>query len=770
MARIITLKDNVTDENLYPQTVTSAIFEDSGNPLGPVSQNEKLDTGHEISVSGITDSNYSIFTNLNILAGEGFYYKINGSYTRLIICYNGQNANRLVDSDSNTIADATWYYRSSVPSDITSLGLYLEGVTGSITFSIKLSEKTFVNTVVDIYDSINKQTSKTVQKAYSDNLFNNEDILRNTIINDNDGSLSTYMSYFTSNYIAVEADQQYTITGGIRKVLLYDAEKHAIPSTYVNQERIDYSFTPSVNGYMRFTAYNTQIYNVVSKGDPVSEYIEYKERIEENVHLSNTMKTDVLQLVDEDTKKGIELVFTEPLMVFKEGNNQIRATINRAATQGGAYTSNPVFNFIDYNYNSHSLTNDDDIAPLHIFGVTLGAGHGYPCQRLVIAEHGLSNKDVGTYFTLSGTEEKYYIVRIVDDNTLLTIGENISSDPAYPVHRTLSGGSATLEKDSTSYAVTAISSSQLFPFVKNVNHHIYLNGSTEVTEDGNYRAQYIDVVESYGILYSPSVLTYLANHAGTATNPVYDGDVAIIVKNTYRFLPNLSVLVFSTIIPQMQIRFSDAMFSQAVRIGGNGTTQYYLPNSRPQTYDLTKPLAITWDGTAGVFVSANTYWANAQTPVNRVLQFISAHGFAIGFIPDYGIGKNLVNYTDTTFEIRDNTGKVYPHGVNYAVAGNLDAFEVYNAAMFRAFIPASTMTATTLGVYGYELDDAYYLYAEFSGDVKKNILVDSKWNGKSVSVIEAVDCTLLTDVYNDGVYVSASPITGKSCFIVLKIS
>jgi hypothetical protein len=181
---------------------------------------------------------------------------------------------------------------------------------------------------------------------------------------------------------------------------------------------------------------------------------------------------------------------------------------------------------------------------------------------------------------------------------------------------------------------------------------------------------------------------------------------------------------------------------------------------------LTSPLAVNWDGTRGVFTSAEYQYGSK--PIDRILQFITEHGFALGFTP-YGIGESILDYTDMTFEIRSNTGKVYPHGVNYAVSGNLSVGKIYSAAMFRCFIDNATMDDSTIGTYYYELNGCTYLYAEFKATTIKKISAHKGLNGSKVTVYDSSNCELKSTIYNDGVYVSATKEVNQTSYIVLRI-
>ena len=149
---------------------------------------------------------------------------------------------------------------------------------------------------------------------------------------------------------------------------------------------------------------------------------------------------------------------------------------------------------------------------------------------------------------------------------------------------------------------------------------------------------------------------------------------------------------------------------------------------------------------------------------------VVSFGFAIGFLTDRGIGKSLLDYTDTVFELRNNTGKVYPHGVNSAEVGTpLSAGQMYTAVMYRCLFK-KPVSGDRMSLYYYELDGATFVYVDYSGTMLDFVSVKDGLNGKDVEVLEAVNCELKSDVYNDGFYVNATYVANETCYIVVKIS
>jgi len=317
--------------------------------------------------------------------------------------------------------------------------------------------------------------------------------------------------------------------------------------------------------------------------------------------------------------------------------------------------------------------------------------------------------------------------------------------------------------------VASISDYQIHPSIKNENIVIRVDGK-EVTEDGTYAGSVIDFVESYEVVNPSSLLDNIIARAGQASDPVFTGDAAVKIENIYRFVKGLNVLVISNFVPLQTMSFQDVMFSQAMLKGTNGTTKYYIPNSLPfGTYDLRQPLAITWGGSVPSMYCSSTYTKDTTKPINRVIQYAGGLGFAIGYILDRGVGKSLFDYTNSTFELRGGSGKVYPHGVEGGKVGTtLQAGQVYSAVLYRAlFIPETS--GNRLSMYHFNYEGSEYIFADYKGNMTDHIVISDSLNGSEIEVLEAQNATLLTDVYNGGLYIKATFVADETCYLVAKI-
>ena len=238
--------------------------------------------------------------------------------------------------------------------------------------------------------------------------------------------------------------------------------------------------------------------------------------------------------------------------------------------------------------------------------------------------------------------------------------------------------------------------------------------------------------------------------AGSSDAPTMEGDSLIKFKNIYRFLPGNNVVIFCTYIPQRQMSFSNFMFCQSM-LAGVGGFKYYLPNSNPiNGYDFRTPLQVAWSSSIPSFIVTTANMADPNNPVNRVVTYGDQYGFALGFCKTAGVGKNLNDYTANTFELRNNTGKIYPHGVDSDKVGNtIQAGQVFSAIMYRAFIDNATAIGNRMSMYHVNVNGEEFVFLDYKGSMTDYVQVDKVLDGKTIEVVESVNTTLLSDIYNE---------------------
>lgn len=434
------------------------------------------------------------------------------------------------------------------------------------------------------------------------------------------------------------------------------------------------------------------------------------------------------------------------------------------------FDGNNIFNFINYNIFGASGTNGDDVAPIHAMNTTIGANHGYVTQVATINAHGLTNTDIGKSFLKSGVT--YILLRIVNTNQVAFISTNTGTAES-PSFVPLTVGTITL--DSVNYTITAILSAQLYPSIKNLSIKVLADGK-QIAFNVNGRAVNVDIVEEYEIKSIDSIINNTIARAGSSSEPDFNGDGFIKIQNIYRFSNNLSCKLFITTRQLTQSVFSDIMATQAIIIGGNdGQTQYYLPNSNALnvSVDLRKPTGITWSASIPQSFVINNDQPEPDNPPNRLVQYRSNAGFMIGYIPAFGVSISLNDFTSRTFEIRNNTGKIYPNAVESSKVGSPQPDNsIYSIGMYRIWTDLTkTRSGNRLSVFELPLSDGTIVFIDYSGSMFDDVVLDNpSFNGRNITIIDSKNTILKSDIYNNGFYVDASYIEGETCFLIVKIS
>ena len=611
---------------------------------------------------------------------------------------------------------------------------------------------------------------------------------------DNSGKVYESEDYYQTDYIAVDENTDYTVlcktwsnTYYYRYVCFYDSAKVKMSGGISTTGKT--FTTPAGCAYCIVSLYD---HNGSTEIDP-SNYGLFKGTSPSFVpYYANTIEIADVPYAKKGnnavvTKKDLDGVISEtvenlngvPPMTLKYTNPGIKITapgyentcsLDRHYLPQFKYSSNHIFNFDNLAFgDASSSTMDDDVAPSHFQNTTLGANHAQPTQIATITGHGKTNEDIGTAWVKGSTT--FYIVRIVDENSIEFLSENKGT---YNNHNFVALTTGTITKGAESMTITAISNSQLWSSAANKQQRIVLDGNKEVTAAGTYKCHFADIVESYDMVNSADVITNLIARVGSDDDPVYTGSSMLRFENIYRFYPGGQVLVMENVVALQQVPMQDIMFNQAARFGTNGNVKYYVPNSKAfDGYDFRTPLLVTWSSSLPAFNFTSDYWNDANNPPNRVVMIKSTtglsngYGFALGFLP-YGVGKSLKDYTTNAFELRNNTGKIYPHGVHGNKVGTtMAAGMAYNAVMYR--VPFAPQPSHRIAYYTIPFEDSIYAFVDYAQSKNEVLEVGDEWNGKPIEVIQAVNCNLLTDVYNHGFRVKADYVSGETCFLVVKI-
>ena len=433
------------------------------------------------------------------------------------------------------------------------------------------------------------------------------------------------------------------------------------------------------------------------------------------------------------------------------------------------------------------VNNEDDNCPVNLSSGYLGAGHGYDRARKVTAvNHGKTYEDIGSEW-LAGDDRPWnhaWLVRVVDADTLIFMGRNASND-----YDTDSVAGTTLTHVNGAVHTDTINGSEnvqylLAPVDKNHVKRILLDGETEVSENGEYKAQkFVDIVEEYDIVNPQTIVSeILANKpAGgyTENPPINTGSTFLHFSNVYRILSDGTMILFSTLdnsVPVTLGYWGGTQYAQKSPANAFGGALFrYVPKVLPiDGRDFRTPFNMAnWNFTANVVTTA---WENENFPPDRLLHlFTDANnkyvaGFAVGYLPiaegDASIRKNNISNAMMLYQ----TQKAYFHLVDTGgVNGNAwEQYKPFQSIIYRK--PIVDVANIHTDAYFIPLEEKCYLYADYHNTADDRIKVPAEYVGKPITIIEkSSNITVYGTIATDEIRIrciTADPMYG---YVVIQI-
>jgi len=651
------------------------------------------------------------------------------------------------------------------------------------------------------------------------------------------GARSQNQNFATSGYIPVEKGKTYTLyaplanggQGNPVTICAFDSNKNSLGYLYGKDSNstggthvytVKDSWTVDVK-YIRITgASNTIAGNDVYKlfgcfeGEDVP-FEEWHEAVQtvlinddgdyDNKPLNAiTTKSDVIRAIEkskeQDTSaEGVvkfryEAISTEvgaagtpSIKIYDNDNNYILASLDKK--RNAYYGGNHIFNFLVIKYNGVTNIVGDDVPPLIYFPTSqrddYGGNHAASVTRLNAPNHGLNNTDIGKTFVHSDGFN-VVLMRVVDADNII-----ISRDGTRP--GTVPNGEITINNTNYTISTSTANSPYLCPVEQNLTQTILLNGKEEVTEDGDYTCDYLDIVEDYDVNMPTEIIGVIKDRikdgVGSPDDPSYVTPNSLFhIRNTYRFLPNMGCIIFKTFTAETNINVYAIMCTQSTysfhwKINNvEVDTMVYLPNSTHNQNTIVPSSSqdkrnneniyvapTLWDSSKYMIVDDNT-WADQNNPVNRVICKTPAgtanqSGYVVGYDRSLGVGKSLGNYTNAPINL-SNDGKIYPHGLKERILNEGDSVTI---VMYRMYFRPDLQPEGRICEYHYELNGKLVVYLDYSDSINDVIVIDDKWDNKPIEVVESRRVTLLTDMYNGGIRVRSSYVNGETSFMVVRV-
>ena len=434
------------------------------------------------------------------------------------------------------------------------------------------------------------------------------------------------------------------------------------------------------------------------------------------------------------------------------------------------------------------VNNEDDNCPVQLMSGYIGAGHGYAkARKITLTSHGKTYADIGSKWQLnSSTPHYWYIVRIIDNNNLVMLGENVSTN-SYDTTSWTDGDTFThVEGGTHTDLITGFSSESylIAPLDKNHIKKVMLDGVEEVNNNGYYNAKtFVDIIEEYGIVNPQSIVPEILGNmpvGGYTENPeINTGNPFIHFSNIYRILNDGTMLLFSQLDNDAQISLSywgGTQYAQkaSATVFGGGLYRYVPKLLEVDGHDLRIPFNMSnWNFSID---ATKTYWEEADNPPDRLIHLYTDNsniykaGYSVGYLPvAYGKAENRKNNIGNAMTLY-STKKAYPHlvdrvGLNY---NDWSSFTPFQCVAFRK--PVLDVANVHTDAYFIPYGEKCYLYADYHAISDDRIKVPSEYVGKPITIIEkSSNVTVYGTVATDEIRIRVSTASPMYGYAVIQI-
>lgn len=437
----------------------------------------------------------------------------------------------------------------------------------------------------------------------------------------------------------------------------------------------------------------------------------------------------------------------------------------------------------------------DDKIPPSYNGTYIGGNHGCSDGRRVTATaHGKTSADIGSRYTNGGFN--YYIIRVVDANTLIMLGENHGTSSEKWRFRQAPTGTfvyAAGGVNTSNLTVTVSVMEQILPAIKNMVQKFYCdNIEVSPTTIEVLECKTFDIIESYDIVNLNETLNYLIANTGTTYTDAQlltawqYGSPQVAVNTKFQYQENGALVLTQDFKTYQEIVLGYHGYLQnsaMVNAAGYPNTKMCIPKTLPQVVG-----ARTWDfrtledfnaanaPTGSIAFPKGSTWESLDNAPSRWIQFLADAGnvlkigFAGGFTTDRGVGKirgSLLNDAGFLFTTR----KMYPYGI----ASNLNPFlanNLYSAVFFRQYFDAENPDfKNATSVTSHKVGNDTFYYIDYHTNTNLDVLpMPIELIGKQITIIEkSANMTLLNDIVaQEGI--SLKMPTGANGYLVIKIS
>lgn len=584
------------------------------------------------------------------------------------------------------------------------------------------------------------------------NLFDKKEVLFNTFYDSQNAfpvvTLNGYYTMLTA--IQLKANTSFTITN-CRQWFLFDevGTRQDFGNTGNNSAVVTIK-TPNIPTYLWISGSMSLLDTTqVEEGTQATSYAPF--------HEETTMPT--LMFTEEQKRNLLESEEIAAVKVVKEGEifqligkfGGSKDIVIKTTRTGSA---NGSFNFLGTDVNGINIHNNaDDITPIRTF-TTVGANHGYTTIiPITVQYHAKTMADLGSQWTDGVTT--YTLLQINSDTLVFgcpyTESDGVvSSVRVAPVDDLTHVSGAT---NTDGIDITNVGTGQLYPSINNISVKYVLDGE-EITEDGTYFGNELQVQESYNIMDYKSIINYAQENIGSS---YVEGDIAGLVKisNIFTFTDGLKCTTAHGFKALKKVYVGNCGFLQSVALNLSGhNRKRFMPHVKAKEgFDFAQGIDLD-EYTANLNFNAADL-VDPLIPPSYYVDWLydmegnKKYGFSMGYIVDKTNSKNdsRISNAFTYWDMR-STKKSYP----VAMGGvTLEEGEYRNFMGFRNYLPPEEVIgANLLNIVKDKQDKYIYISVDrkvlgFNKEVSESV-------GKDVTLLQSENITLLNEtVDSEGV-------------------
>ncbi|WIL68916.1 hypothetical protein [Staphylococcus cohnii] len=507
------------------------------------------------------------------------------------------------------------------------------------------------------------------------NIFNKDKALIGKLLNNNNTMVDS-PTYDVSQEFVLAKGEQITVSKLRNYNFINSATNEVTADTTT---RTNFTFTAPANGIFKFTFFHVDLENTqVEYGNVATEYEPYFKK------LADDISTGTLSV---DNSVNYNVIKSGDSYNLKTALNGKELEIRM--TQKGS--KNDSFNFDRTIYDGNIVHGtSDDITPVRTF-TTVGANHGYT-SIIEVPNNDKVKADLGSTWT-DGTTE-YVLLRIVSNMLVFGLPYNNSNghitsvqSPSVP-KANLTHVSGATNKNAIPVTGTK-TTTQLYPSTGKVSVSISSDGNP-IEQDGNYKANKVDIVENYEILDYKSIVDFAKSNIGKDYADYRNTIQGVLsMSNTFHYYDRGKCTTSHSIRPLQKVLMGRTGVLQSVYLEHPTLPSYrFVPNvGTVGSVDFTQPIDLSKYNTSNLIYRSNLI--DETKPTDRYIDYIkNGEKPILAFTMGHVVDKTNSKYTDRLSNIPNvlwdfrSTKKSYPTVLENKI---IDVGEYYNFQGYRNY-------------------------------------------------------------------------------------